>query len=154
MDVSVARRDACMDAVHDRLTLSIPSNPCYLGTMRAFFNTLLPTLGFGNQEVRGVILAVHEACANVIEHCYRGDLAQRIDLAVLVTPECLTVEIRDYGEPRDIATIKPRALHDVRPGGLGTHFMQSLMDDVTYHASDPGTLLRMTKRRRVSCTSP
>jgi anti-sigma regulatory factor (Ser/Thr protein kinase) len=46
-------------------------------------------------------------------------------------------------------------LHDVRPGGLGTHFMRSIMDTVIYDVSpDMGTLLRMTKRRSESCTSP
>jgi anti-sigma regulatory factor (Ser/Thr protein kinase) len=143
-----------MDAAADRLMLSIPSNPHYLCTIRAFFRELLHQLGFDEQGVNGVVLAVHEACANVIEHCYRGDTAQRIDLTVHVSPESLTVDIRDYGGPQKISAIRPRALQDVRPGGLGTYFMQALMDDVTYHTSDPGTLLRMTKRRSVSCKSP
>jgi anti-sigma regulatory factor (Ser/Thr protein kinase) len=98
---------------------------------------------------------VHEACANIIEHSYQGDTAQRIDLTVLITSEELAMEIRDYGNKPDLAAIQPRALHDVRPGGLGTHFMRSIMDTVTYDVSpDTGTLLRMTKRRSASCTSP
>jgi sigma-B regulation protein RsbU (phosphoserine phosphatase) len=102
-----------------------------------------------------VILAVHEACANIIEHSYQGDAAQRIDLTVLITPEELAMEIRDYGSKPDLAAIQPRALHDVRPGGLGTHFMRAIMDTVTYDVSpDTGTLLRMTKRRSASCASP
>jgi anti-sigma regulatory factor (Ser/Thr protein kinase) len=102
-----------------------------------------------------VVLAVHEACANIIKHSYHGDTAQRIDLTVLITPEELAMEIRDYGSKPDLAAIQPRALHDVRPGGLGTHFMRSIMDTVTYDISpDMGTLLRMTKRRGASCTSP
>ena len=102
-----------------------------------------------------VTLAVHEACANIIVHSYQGDTAQRIDLTVLITPEELAVEIRDYGSKPDPAAIQPRALHDVRPGGLGTHFMRSIMDTVTYDVSPAtGTLLRMTKRRSEPCTSP
>jgi len=143
-----------MHAPDDKLTLSIPSHPRYLCIIRAFFDSLLRELGFEPQEADGVILAVHEACANVIEHGYQGDTTQRIDLTVHVVPECFTVEIRDYGRQQDIAAIKPRPLHQVRPGGLGTHFMQTLMDDVTYDSSDAGTLLRMTKRRSTSCKSP
>jgi anti-sigma regulatory factor (Ser/Thr protein kinase) len=143
-----------MHTAHERLTLSIPSNPRYLCAIRAFFDSLLHELGFSSQEVRGVVLAVHEACANVIEHCYQWDTEQRIDLMVLVTSERLTIEIRDYGEQQDVTTIRPRALQDIRPGGLGTHFMRALMDDITYHSSDTGTLVRMIKRRRVPCTSP
>jgi anti-sigma regulatory factor (Ser/Thr protein kinase) len=123
--------------------------------LRGFFGSLLTSLGFSSYEEMRVTLAVHEACANVIEHGYQGDTGQRIDLTVLLTADDLAVEIRDYGIKPDLAAIQPRALQDVRPGGLGTHFMRSIMDSVTYDVSlDTGTLLRMTKRRSESCTSP
>ncbi len=143
-----------MDAAHTRMTLSIPSNPRYLGTIRAFFRSLLEEMQFDHREVSGVVLALHEACTNIIEHRYGGDITQRIDFTVLIRPENLTIDIRDYGEKQDVSTIKPRALEDIRPRGLGTHFMQSIMDEVTYNSSDTGTLVRMTKRRGVSCKSP
>ena len=144
-----------MDATAERFTLSIPSHPRYLCVLRGFFASLLTTLGFSSYEEMRVTLAVHEACANVIEHCYQGDTGQRIDLTVLLTPDHLAVEIRDYGIKPDLAAIEPRGLQDVRPGGLGTHFMRSVMDSVTYDVSlDTGTLLRMTKRRSESCMSP
>jgi anti-sigma regulatory factor (Ser/Thr protein kinase) len=143
-----------MDVADERLTLSIPSNPRYLCILRAFCRSMLEALGFSHAEADKVTLAVHEACTNVIEHCYGGDMAQRIDITVFVTADDIAIEIRDYGQKQDVAAIKPRALHDVRPRGLGTHFMQSVMDDVSYHSSDTGTLVRMTKRRSVPCASP
>ncbi len=144
-----------MDDAADRLTLSIPSHPCYLCVLRGFFGNLLASLGVNSAEVMRVTLAVHEACTNIIEHSYRGDTRQRIDLTVLITTDTLAVEIRDYGIKPDLAAIQPRALQDVRPGGLGTYFMRSIMDSVTYDVSlDTGTLLRMTKRWSKSCTSP
>jgi anti-sigma regulatory factor (Ser/Thr protein kinase) len=143
-----------MDVADDRLTLSIPSNPRYLYTLRAFCSSILEALGFPRADADKVTLAVHEACMNVIEHCYGGDMTQRIDVTVLVTADYIAIEMRDYGQKQDVASIKPRALHDVRPRGLGTHFMQSVMDNVTYHSSDTGTLVRMTKRRSVPCASP
>jgi anti-sigma regulatory factor (Ser/Thr protein kinase) len=143
-----------MDVADDRLTLSIPSNPRYLCTLRAFCGSLLEALDFHPTEVDKVILAIHEACTNVIEHCYAGDMTQRIDVTVLVTPADIAIEIRDYGKKQDVEAIKPRALHDVRPRGLGTHFIRSIMDDVTYNSSDTGTLVRMTKRRSIPCKSP
>ena len=142
-----------MGAAHDHLTLSVPSNPQYLCAIRAFFGSLLNDLGFDSSEVNGIVLAIHEACANVIEHCYKGDWEQRIDFTVHMTPEQVIVDIQDYGGKQDVTRIGPRALEHVRAGGLGTHFIQSIMDDVTYNTSDAGTLLRMTKRRRVSCKS-
>jgi anti-sigma regulatory factor (Ser/Thr protein kinase) len=143
-----------MGGVGDWMTVSIPSNPQYLCTLRGFFSSLLEALDFDEAETNGIVLAVHEACANVIEHCYRGDAGQRIDLTVSIMPESITIEIQDYGGQQDVTAFKPRALDDVRPRGLGTHFIQNLMDDVSFCVSETGTLLRMTKRRSMPCKSP
>jgi anti-sigma regulatory factor (Ser/Thr protein kinase) len=144
-----------METAADHLTLSIPGHRRYLCVLQGFFGSFLAALSFSSIARMQVTLAVHEACANIIEHSYQGDTTERIDLTVLVTPAELTIEIRDYGRKPDLAKIQPRALHDVRPGGLGTHFMRSIMDSVTYDISPAtGTLLRMTKRRSASCMSP
>lgn len=143
-----------MGAPHDHhITLSMPSDPQYLCVIRAFFSSLFNKLRFDRQEVNRVVLAIHEACTNVIEHCYHGDHEQRIDFTVQITPQHIVVGIQDYGGQQDITRIKPRALEQIRPGGLGTHFIQSVMDDVTYHSSETGTVLRMTKRRGAACKS-
>lgn len=143
-----------MDTAPERLTLSVPSNPRYLHVIRALFSSLLTELGFSSKELTGMVLAVNEAYANVIEHCYKGDVTQQIDFTILVEPQSITIEMRDYGEQPDVERIEPRALEEIRPGGLGTHFMQSIMDDITYDlSSDTGTLLRMTKSRSLSCKS-
>jgi len=144
-----------MDTAADCLTLSIPSHPCYLCVLQGFFGSLLAGLSFSSAERMQVTLAVHEACANIIKHCYQGDTEQRIDLTVLIMPDNLAVEIRDYGSKPDLAAIQPRPLQDVRPGGLGTHFIRAIMDSVTYDVSpDMGTVLRMTKRRSEPCKLP
>lgn len=137
-----------METTPEYLQFSLPSNPRYLPAIRALFCRLLSDFGFDNREMMGVVLAVHEAYANIIEHCYKGDVTRRIDITVHLAPEEITVEMRDYGEQPDLNCIKPRALHELRPGGLGTHFMQTVMDHITYDLSpEQGTLLRMSKRR-------
>ncbi len=136
------------------VTLSIPSDPRYLRIVRDFLTSLLDELGFDTRDCTGIVLAVNEACANVIKHCYRGDTSQRVDLAIRITPQVLTIELRDYGDQMDVACIEPRDLDDVRPGGLGTHLMHAIMDEVTYDVSSGiGTVLRMSKRRSQPCKS-
>ena len=138
-----------MEMTPECLHFSLPSNPRYLPVLRALFGSLLSGYGFSRRDTMGVVLAVNEAYANVIEHCYQGDVTRRIDITVRLAPEEITVEMRDYGEQPDLDCIKPRALDELRPGGLGTHFMHTVMDDVTYDLSfEQGTLLRMIKRRR------
>jgi anti-sigma regulatory factor (Ser/Thr protein kinase) len=62
----------------------------------------------------------------------------------------LVVALRDYGKPCDPAKIQPRPLHEIRPGGLGTHFIRTVMDEVKYTCKDPGTELIMVKKRTAS----
>ena len=144
-----------MDVVAEHLTLSIPSHPRYLCVLRGFFGDLLAELGFSSNDIMRVTLAIHEACANVIEHAYHGDHGQRIDLEVHIAPEDVTVEVQDYGTRVSVEAIKPRDLGEIRPGGLGTHFMQAIMDEVVYSPGpETGMRLRMTKRRSVPCKSP
>jgi anti-sigma regulatory factor (Ser/Thr protein kinase) len=69
-------------------------------------------------------------------------------------PQLLTIEMRDYGGKMDLSCIEARDLDDVRPGGVGTHLMRAVMDEVTYDvSSDTGTVLRMSKRRSQPCKS-
>jgi anti-sigma regulatory factor (Ser/Thr protein kinase) len=136
------------------VTLSVPSDPRYLRMVRDCLASLLDELGFDARDRTGVVLAVNEAYANVIQHCYQGDTTQRVDLTVWMMPQMLTIEIRDYGGKMDLSCLQPRDLNEVRPGGIGTHLMRAVMDEVTYDvSSDTGTVLRMSKRRSQSCKS-
>ena len=136
------------------VTLSVPSNPRYLRIVRDFLTSFLNDLGFNALDCMGIVLAVNEAYANIIQHCYRGDTTQRVDLTLLIVPQLLTIEMRDYGGKMDLSCIEARDLDDVRPGGIGTHLMRAIMDEVTYDvSSDTGTLLRMSKRRSQPCKS-
>lgn len=136
------------------VTLSVPSDPRYLRVVRDFLSSLLDESGFDPRDRMGVVLAVNEAYANVIRHCYRGDTTQRVDLTVVMVPQMLTIEMRDYGDPMDLACLEPRDPDDSRPGGFGTHLMRATMDEVTYDmSSGTGTVLRMSKRRSQPCES-
>jgi anti-sigma regulatory factor (Ser/Thr protein kinase) len=136
------------------VTLSVPSDPRYLRIVRDFLASLLNDLGFDARDRMSIVLAVNEAYANVIQHCYRGDTTQRVDLTLLIMPQMITIEMRDYGGKIDLTCIEPRNLDEVRPGGIGTHLMRAIMDEVTYDVSSvTGTVLRMSKRRSQSCKS-
>jgi sigma-B regulation protein RsbU (phosphoserine phosphatase) len=61
------------------------------------------------------------------------------------------VRVTDFAPPVDPETIKPRDLDDVRPGGLGTHFLREIMDTADFLPAPDGAgnLLRMTKKARL-----
>ena len=95
-----------------------------------------------------IVLAVDEACQNVIRHAYCGDAGGDIVLEIERRGDILIFSLRDFAPPIDPTRVKPRDLDDVRPGGLGTHFIRDVMDeaDFTSPPSGDGNLLRMVKR--------
>lgn len=129
------------------IRLTVNSDPQYLAPIRAMVQETTSLLGLGEAETMEVVLAVQEGCANVIRHCYRDRHDQRIDLELELRDGELTVRIDDYGRFVDPTRIRGRDLDDVRPGGLGVHFMRKVMDEVRYTRNRwGGTTLTMVRR--------
>jgi serine/threonine-protein kinase RsbW len=99
-------------------------------------------------DVTAVLLALTEACSNVLIHAYEGRVPAPLDVDLEVEPDTIGVLLRDQGrafQPPSTAAPDPDALAE---GGYGLFLIQSLMDEVSYTPVTPtGTALRMTKRR-------
>ena len=95
-----------------------------------------------------LVLAVNEACMNVIQHAYKGDDSGEIILEILNNKKKLLFRLKDFADPVDLNSVKPRDLDDIRPGGLGTHFIREIMDECEMgHLEDcQGNYIEMTKR--------
>jgi len=135
------------DFVDWPVRLRIASTPAHLPIVRAAVERLADALGFNETTRDQIALAVDEALANIIKHAYEGEPGRPIEISlhcVGASPEA--VALRDWGRQADVAQIKPRPLDEVRPGGLGVHIMNSIMDEVEYvPAPDGGTRLIMVK---------
>jgi anti-sigma regulatory factor (Ser/Thr protein kinase) len=131
------------------VTLIVPSHPKYLYVVRSALYPILVEAGFSRKDTRRTILAVDEACSNIIKHAYEGDPAKTITLTIVDAADRFTVRLRDYGKKTDAAKIAPRDLADVRPGGLGTLFIGAAFDTVTYDTTgEQGTLLTLEKKKQ------
>ena len=95
-----------------------------------------------------LVIAVNEACMNVIQHAYKGDDSGEIVLEILNNNNRLLFSLQDYAEPIDLDSVKPRALEDIRPGGLGVHFIQEIMDEyeMGHLEGGVGNYLKMIKK--------
>jgi sigma-B regulation protein RsbU (phosphoserine phosphatase) len=94
------------------------------------------------------VLVVDEACQNVIRHAYKDVDDGEMAINLRRKDESLIILLRDFAKTVDPATIVPRDLEDIRPGGLGTHFINEVMDEVTFlpPPGGYGNLLRLVKR--------
>jgi sigma-B regulation protein RsbU (phosphoserine phosphatase) len=99
-----------------------------------------------------LVLAVDEACTNIIRHAYCGCIDDTISLLLKRERDMLVFELRDDAPPVDPGKITARDLGDCRPGGLGVPFIRKLMDDWQLEPGPggKGNILRMRKRLRAS----
>jgi anti-sigma regulatory factor (Ser/Thr protein kinase) len=117
-----------------------------LGLIRKVIQQVSHDGGFSEDEGRKLTLAVDEACSNVIKYSYDHDPTQTIVLTLIDSVDKLEVQIQDFGKCPDLESIKPRDLNEVKPGGLGTHFIRSIMDIVNYDTTtEVGCILQMVK---------
>ena len=119
--------------------------------LRLIRNTVKETAtfcGFVGSDVGDIVLAVDEACQNVIRHAYGSEGEGDISIELRHRVDAMIILIRDFADPVDISRIKPRDLDDVRPGGLGTHLISEVMDEVDFLPPpiDGGNLLRLVKK--------
>jgi len=144
----VARTEGAEAMLAGDIRLSIPSDPACLTVVRALIERIARLIGFGDEQVDLIILAVDEACTSIIRHQYDGRCDQRIDITVVATDpgNRLEVVLRDYGQVRDPKCFAGRDLDEVRPGGLGVHIIQEVMDEVQYTSAPGGGMqLRLVK---------
>jgi anti-sigma regulatory factor (Ser/Thr protein kinase) len=121
----------------DSLTVSFPSHPKYLSVVRAVTGKIANICGLEETLSEDIKLAVDEACANVIKHAYKGDTTKKIILKYINTQEKFTVIIEDSGVRADLRSIQGRDLEDIRPGGLGVHFIRRVFDVFTFDEKKP-----------------
>jgi serine/threonine-protein kinase RsbW len=96
-------------------------------------------------NILNIKLAIDEAVQNIIRYAYKFDKTKKITIKLeKISKDSFKVEIRDFGEQVPIDQIKSRALDDIKPGGLGVHFIKSISKEMTYeHKDEAGTLLTL-----------
>ena len=121
--------------------LTVKSKTDNLSKIREFIATAAKEVGFSAEEIENIILAVDEACTNIIKHAYKLYPEGTIEIKINYRNKKLTIEIIDFGTSFDPEQVpepdlqKYYNLHKV--GGLGMYLMKALMDDVEY-TSVPG----------------
>ncbi|MGB7467274.1 MAG: ATP-binding protein [Candidatus Acidiferrum sp.] len=136
------------------LKLEFPSNPELLSVVRGAMERLTERMGFSERECRSVTRAVDEAVTNIIRHAYRGQPNQPIvltcyrRLSKAVGSELaqgLEIVLEDQGEPPDPGRLRGRSLDEIKPGGLGLHYIRESMDVVEFSRSGGTNQLRLVR---------
>lgn len=126
--------------------LKVSADPRLMKVVRGVINYFAQQVGFDDADSMCLMLAVDEACTNIIRHAYGGQRDKSISLRVESLPDRLEIILEDTGPPVPEGALKPHEPHpeeELKPGGLGTFFITSIMDRVVYD-SEPGRGNRLT----------
>jgi anti-sigma regulatory factor (Ser/Thr protein kinase) len=130
--------------------INFPAKAERLYLVRTLVRCATEKAGCSEQLSEQLVIALNEACMNVIQHAYKDDDDNRgiMSLNILKNGGYLYFRLRDHAPPIDLDGVKPRNLDDVRPGGLGVHFIREIMDDCEMGHLDrsSGNYLEMTKK--------
>jgi len=107
-------------------------------------------LGFDNNQVDEVRLAVIEAVINAIEHGRSSEGEVHVFFGAARNPLRLAIVIGDTGagfDPRSVSEpdITKKIGHKTRKRGWGLKIMRSLMDEVRIESSATGTRVILVK---------
>lgn len=107
-------------------------------------------VGFGDDTLFAVDMAVRESVANAVKHGNKFDETKNVEITFAVSGDDLEITVRDYGEGFEVEEIpdptNPENL--LKASGRGVLFMRSFMDEVEWFSpADGGTAVKMVKRR-------
>jgi anti-sigma regulatory factor (Ser/Thr protein kinase) len=122
---------------YSELNVTVPAQGPYLHRLRQLVRTFGLDCGASDSRVTDMVLAVNEACANVVQHAY-GEGGGPLHLRGWRQRDGLVFEVSDNGTP--VAKPVPG-----RAGGLGIPLIRLLSEDVDVEGPGQyGTRLEMT----------
>ena len=109
-------------------------NSSSLKDVRTFCREVFEKLQIEQNLKDELVLAIAEAAQNIVKHAYKND--PQTDDKMVVQISCkdnkLQIGFYDMGTPVDPNKVKHREIDNVKPGGLGTFFIQEIMDAVEF----------------------
>ena len=80
-----------------------------------------------------LVLAIAEAAQNIVKHAYQNEATDdKMEIKISLQNGELEIGFFDKGRPVDKGNVRHRKIDDVKPGGLGTFFIQQIMDAVVF----------------------
>lgn len=120
-------------------TKTFAGNYQNLAAIGEFVVKIATDQGFSSKEVYAIQTAVDEACANIIDHAYKGEDLGEIKIAITSFPDRIEIFIEDTGEsfaPDEVPAPDITSPLEIRKErGLGVFFIRKLMDEATFDCS-------------------
>ena len=109
-------------------------NSSSLKDVRSFSREVFDKLQLDQDLKDELVLAIAEAAQNIVKHAYKDveDTSDKMEITISLKDQELEKGFFDKGRPVDQNNVRHRKIDDVKPGGLGTFFIQQIMDAVVF----------------------
>jgi len=109
-------------------------NSSSLKDVRSFSREVFSKLELDQDLKDELVLAIAEAAQNIVKHAYKDieDTSDKMEITISLKDNELEIGFFDKGRAVDQNNVRHRKIDDVKPGGLGTFFIQQIMDAVVF----------------------
>lgn len=136
--------------IRNAATFIVPNEqheiPAFIDMAGRFFSSQ----ALGEDDTAGIDIALDEILTNSMNYGFRDGNRHEILVSMTAEPQRLLIEISDDGTPFDpLGVPEPdlSATMDEREiGGLGMHFVRTLLDSVSYRRSNGRNVLTLEKQ--------
>ena len=119
-----------------------------LSPFRKELRHILTQAGWEKKTTEEILLAVDEALTNIIRHAYQNK-SGKMTISVAATDDKFEIVLEDQGQKFDPTQVPPPELPRHKPGGLGVHFIRTIMDQMIYDNHGlAGNRLRLIKHKK------
>lgn len=107
-------------------------------------------VGFSDEEVYAIDMAVREVVANAVKHGNKEDETKAVEITLRNSNDGFEVTVRDFGAGFAVEDVpdptNPENL--LKANGRGILFMKTFMDEVEwFNHANGGMIVKMLKRR-------
>ena len=108
-----------------------------LKDVRNFSREVFEKLNIDQDLKDELVLAIAEAAQNIVKHAYQNEATDdKMEIKISLQNGELEIGFFDKGRPVDKGNVRHRKIDDVKPGGLGTFFIQQIMDAVVFREGE------------------
>lgn len=133
-----------------KFSLDLPRETLSIPVIRRILGDTLRGLGVSEACVGDILVAVSEACTNVVQH---ADSTTRYEVTVAVEDGQCVLKVADRGHG-----FNDKSTQDVHPdseSGRGIKIMKALVDDISFDSRpETGTVVHLQKRLSWQDESP
>jgi len=132
----------------NQVEMSIPSDLVFERVVRAAAEEVGRQMGFSEEKLADLTLAVSEAVANAIEHGNRLQQEVHVGIVFCMERDRLVVRVVDQGEKGEQPAIRCRGITEetIEQGelrGLGLYLIHQLVDHAEFSTSEEGNVFTM-----------